>query len=66
MLSHRPMSQTLELLPDQQERLEPFFKDEADYLKFREWYIEEVGPELERLAEARRKSEQEARQRLLR
>lgn len=56
----------LELLPEATKLAKPLFAKEEDYDKFREDFIETVTPELEKWAEARRKSEEEARQRLLR
>lgn len=63
------MSVVLDVLPQEQmlsAKLEPLFTSPAAYGDFREWYIEGVSEELERLQEARRKSEEESRQRLLR
>jgi hypothetical protein len=53
-----------ELIPNEAAVAKPLFSDEA-YSEFRESFMEEAIPELDRLLEARRKSEQEARQRLL-
>ncbi len=60
------MPQVLELLPENPGLERDLFATEEDYSKFREEYIETVSPELEKWMEARRKSEEEARQRLLR
>lgn len=60
------MPPILELVPNQKELSRPLFPSEEAYLAFCESFSEEVRPELERLEEARRKSELEARQRLLR
>jgi hypothetical protein len=60
------MPPVLELVPNEAAISKPLFADEAAYNQFRESYMEKVIPELERLQEARLKSEQEARQRLLR
>lgn len=46
-------------------RLEPFFKQDEDYHAFRQRYAEKVRPELEKQAGQRRRSEEEARRRLL-
>lgn len=43
----------------------PLFESEFEYQKFRERYVSEVVPELEEQASKRRKSEEEARRRLL-
>ena len=60
------MTETLELLPNEQELSRPLFANEEEYLKFRESFIDTVVPQQEEWQEARRKSEEEARQRLLR
>ncbi len=60
------MPEVLELLPENPGLAAPLFKTEEDYARFREHFIETVSPELEKWMEARRKSEEEARQRLLR
>lgn len=60
------MSKALELLPENPGLASPLFATEADYLKFRGEYVETVLPELEKWMDARRKSEDEARQRILR
>lgn len=59
------MPPTIEILPNQTEVAMPLFPDQADYNSFRESFMEKAIPELDILLEARRKSEQEARQRLL-
>ncbi len=60
------MPPVIELIPNEAEVAQPLFSDEDAYNRFRESFMDEVIPELDRLLEARRKSEQEARQRLLR
>lgn len=60
------MPEILELLPEAPELARPLFPDEQEYDLFRERFIETVAPQLERWQEARRKSEEESRQRLLR
>jgi len=60
------MPETLELLPNQQALSRPLFASDEEYVKFRESFIEKVVPVQEEWQEARRKSEEEARQRLLR
>jgi hypothetical protein len=55
-----------ELVPNEAELAKPLFAREEDYADFRESFMDKAIPELERLLEARRKSEQESRQRLLR
>ncbi len=60
------MPEVLELLPEHPGLASPLFATDDDYAKFREEYVETVSPELEKWMEARRKSEEEARQRLLR
>jgi len=52
------------LLPEETQ-LTPLFPDASDYREFRARYAEDVRPKLEELREARRKSEEDARQRLL-
>lgn len=59
------MPPTIEFLPNQSEVAKPLFADQAAYNEFREDFMSQAIPELDRLMEARRKSEQEARQRLL-
>jgi hypothetical protein len=44
----------------------PFFKDEADYTRFRERFIAAVSPALEKARWASAMSEHEARSRLVR
>ncbi|MSU49002.1 MAG: hypothetical protein EXS37_07950 [Opitutus sp.] len=60
------MPEILELIPNQAAVMQPLFPDATAYAEFRESFMNEVIPELERLQEARRKSEQESRERLLR
>lgn len=60
------MPPTLELLPDQAKTATPLFSSPEDYAQFRETFMVEVIPRQEEWLEARRKSEEEARQRLLR
>ena len=43
----------------------PLFETRKDYREFRKRYVETMRPELERQSEARRKSEEDARRRLL-
>lgn len=45
--------------------LKPFFETQSEYREFRARYSKKMRPELEKQSEARRKSEQEARRRLL-
>lgn len=52
------------ILPDGNEST-PLFESPQDYREFRERYVEAMRPELEQQSEARRKSEEEARRRLL-
>lgn len=59
------MPQTLELLPDENQTATPLFSPE-EYAEFRRSFMDEVIPLQEVWLEARRKSEEEARQRLLR
>ncbi|MBI5423234.1 MAG: hypothetical protein HZA32_04055 [Opitutae bacterium] len=59
------MPPAIELVPNQATLAKPLFPTEEAYNEFRESFMEEAIPELDRLLEARRKSEQEARQRLL-
>jgi hypothetical protein len=60
------MGELLELLPNEGELCRPLFANDAEYDEFREEFIREVVPQQEKWQEARRKSEEEARQRLLR
>ena len=60
------MVHTIELLPEETEKPRPLFDNEAEYSRFRESFMAEVIPQQEEWSEARRKSEEEARQRLLR
>ena len=60
------MPPVIELVPNEAEVAKPLFSSDEAYNEFRESFMDEVIPELDRLLEARRKSEQEARQRLLR
>lgn len=60
------MPEVLELLPENPGLATPLFDSEVDYTRFREEFIKTVSPELEKWMEARRRSEEEARQRLLR
>jgi len=53
----------LELIADQNKISTPAFASKEDYEKFVEEFYADVRPELERLAEARIKSEEEARRR---
>ncbi len=59
------MPAVIELVPNEAAVAKPLFSDEKAYNEFRESFMDEAIPELDRLLEARRKSEQEARQRLL-
>jgi hypothetical protein len=60
------MAEILELLPNERQLSRPLFANNTDYDEFREAFIEEVMPKQEKWQEARRKSEEESRQRLLR
>ena len=60
------MPEVIELIPNQAAVAQPLFPDAKAYAEFRESFMNEVIPEMERLQEARRKSEQESRERLLR
>lgn len=60
------MANTLELLPDEAILSQPLFSNEEAYVEFRESFMDEVIPKQEEWLEARRKSEAEARLRLLR
>ena len=55
------MSEILELVPSEMIVSRPFFATEEAYQEFRESYMEEVIPKLEKWQEARRKSEEESR-----
>jgi hypothetical protein len=60
------MVHAIELLPNASEKSRPLFKDEKEYARFRESFMAEVIPQQEQWMEARRRSEEEAQQRLLR
>ena len=60
------MVHVIELLPDSAEKPRPLFASDEDYARFRESFMEEVIPQQEKWTEARRRSEEKARQRLLR
>lgn len=60
------MPTTLELLPDENQAATSLFDTEEEYAVFRQSFMDEVIPQQEEWLEARRKSEEEARQRLLR
>ena len=52
------------LLP-QGSQFTPLFEEDSDYREFRARYTEEIKPMLDQLDEARRKSEEDAKRRLL-
>ena len=60
------MVHTIELLPNDTEKPRPLFDNEDDYARFRESFMAEVIPQQEEWTAARRRSEEDARQRLLR
>lgn len=62
------MIRTLELIPDTDttQVVTSLFPTPGDYASFRESFMNEVIPRQEEWMDARRKSEEEARQRLLR
>lgn len=60
------MPPIIEVIANQSERTEPLFVNEEDYASFRESFMNEAIPELERTVEARLNSERESRERLLR
>ena len=60
------MPPVIEVIPNQSERTQPLFAHEEDYVSFREAFMNQAIPELERSMEARRNSEKESRERLLR
>lgn len=57
------VDQEIELFTGSNQLFESVFESFEDYEKFREDFYESVRPELERLAEARRISEEEAMRR---
>ena len=59
------MLHTLELLPDAEQTATQLFPTAEEYEKFRQTFMDEVIPRQEEWLEARRKSEEEARQRLV-
>ena len=60
------MPETLELIPNENQIVQPLFPNAQVYAAFRESFMNEVIPQQEEWLEARRQSEEEARQRLLR
>lgn len=60
------MPPTLELLPEENQTAAPLFRTDEEYADFRQSFMDEVIPLQEEWLEARRKSEEESRQRLLR
>lgn len=60
------MPEILELLPDTTEVATPLFVSQQEYIVFREAFMQVVIPQQEEWLEARMKSEEESRQRLLR
>ena len=60
------MVHTIELLPNDTEKPRPLFDNEDDYARFCESFMAEVIPQQEEWTAARRRSEEDARQRLLR
>ena len=60
------MNESLEVIPEQKELAQPLFKSEHEYQEFRRSYTEAVTPELERLREARRQSEEQSKQHWMR
>jgi hypothetical protein len=54
-----------QLIADQATRSQPVFADEQAYQQFRLWYYQQVKPELDRQEQARRRSEERAKQYLL-
>lgn len=60
------MPPVIEVIPNQSERTQPLFAREEEYITFRETFMSQAIPELERSMEARRNSEKESRERLLR
>lgn len=59
------MASNLELVPNEAQVAKPLFPTDKAYNEFRESFMNEAIPELERLLDARRKSEMESAQRLL-
>ena len=59
------MPDTLELISNQAQIAAALFANKQDYVAFRESFMAEVIPQQEEWLKARRKSEEEARQRLL-
>ena len=60
------MPDMLELIPDEDQAATPLFATDEAYADFRESFMDDVIPRQEKWLDARRKSEEEARQRLLR
>jgi hypothetical protein len=58
-------NEQFEIIPGQAQLSEPLFKSEREYENFRRSYAEQIAPELERLSEARRQSEEESKQHLM-
>ena len=57
--------QSLELVPNQQQKAKPLFKTEAAYQDFRTSFHQQVKPALDKHQEARRLSEEEAKRHLV-
>ncbi len=60
------MPPLIEVIPNQSEQTQPLFAHEEEYVIFREKFMSQAIPELEKSMEARRNSEKESRERLLR
>ena len=56
------MNELLEVIPHQSDLSRPLFRSKREYEEFRASYAQEIGPELEILREARRQSEEAAKE----
>jgi len=60
------MPEIIEILSAAEIAAQPLFRSDEEYLAFRDAFVDEVEPKQDEWLEARRLSEEEARQRLLR
>jgi hypothetical protein len=56
----------IQLIPEQETKPEPVFRNQEEYDEFCRRFAAEVGPELEKQREARQQSEADAKQRWMR
>jgi hypothetical protein len=60
------MPPNIEFLPDDAERRRPLFANDEEYSEFRKEFAEQVSPQQQEWLEARRRSEEKARERFIR